>query len=80
MSGPQHYRVAEAIINDTQWNDEHAAVKMAEAQVHATLAHVAVTAELASHSPSPAHVGGSEWEALLHPERSWPGDVTEPPL
>ena len=46
MTGPEHYRKAEALLNDrsTYENVERASVRIAAAQVHATLALAAATA------------------------------------
>lgn len=75
MSGPEHYRQAESLLG-VDWMQEYAANAFAAAQVHATLALAAVTAELASHSAPPAYQSGGEWEALLHPERTRTDDST----
>ncbi len=75
MSGPDHYREAErllALANEVTYvESEDSRVLAAQAQVHATLALVAVTAELASHTAPPAmrSVSGGDgpWKALLNP-------------
>lgn len=77
MTGPEHFREAEVMLDDFAYDDKYAALVVAEAQVHATLALVAVTAELASQAPAPVgrtvyggfgepHVDGP-WKALLNP-------------
>lgn len=75
MSGPEHFRQAESLLG-VDWMQEYAASALAAAQVHATLALAAVTAEIGSHSAPPAYHSGGEWEALLHPERTQTDDST----
>lgn len=77
MTGPEHFRKAEELIaiggdpNNLDLLAEHRMVFMTAAQAHATLALVAVTADLATHTAPPAmrSVGGGDgqWKALLNP-------------
>lgn len=59
MTGPQHYREAERLLNGTP-------EEIAEAQVHATLALAVATAEAGSlvwKVPTP-----SDWHRAIHGE------------
>lgn len=75
MNGPQHYDMAESLIErasaHTTGTGAHSAT-LAEAQVHATLALVAVTAELASHSAPPLvrRDDSHDWASVLG-DPSW---------
>jgi hypothetical protein len=74
-NGPEHYRTAERLLADmptvADWRDrpdeaeEHRRLAISAAQVHATLALAAVTAErMASRGPGdiPYH-----WQEIVHP-------------
>ena len=75
MTGPEHYREAERLLADmptvADWQDrpneaeEHRRLAISAAQVHATLASAAATAErMASRGPGdiPHH-----WKEIVHP-------------
>jgi len=70
MSGPNHFREAEALLSIACLPDDCDADRLiAAAQVHATLALAAVTAELASHAPPPSErtYPRTGWDELLQP-------------
>jgi hypothetical protein len=72
MSGPDHFLMAEKLLKT---GNPDASVA---AQVHATLALVAVTAELASHAspPSQRTYPDTGWRALIEPHH--PAETTSP--
>ena len=77
MSGPDHFREAEdllAIADQPGLNG--VANLIAAAQVHATLALAAVTAELASHAPPPSQrtYPRTGWDELLQPHHPASGE------
>lgn len=81
MSGPEHYKEAEDLLVQSERSDLPESVVAwltGAAQAHATLALVAVTAELASHAnpPSTRTYDGHGWRELFHSETS---SATSPP-
>lgn len=63
MTGPEHYREAEDILNQP-WQDEtHARLFIAQAQVHATLALAAATALNLPHPDPDSGLPRADWDA-----------------
>jgi hypothetical protein len=66
MTGPEHYREAEALLDEYE-QGELSASAIALAQVHATLALTAATAQNIERNNAKANVLAALWDEALKP-------------